>query len=252
MGFFSDVKNGLEKVGSAIRGGLGQIINSVKEAANRLFGITDFLANLLGILLPKTLRLRVVILRDQTGSFLATIDEVEPAIDRAKAIFKAELNTKIVAAGGQMVERVDPIPPRSALEPGCGFDAWKAHHSTAGDFYSLHIATNLSAAPTGYAAPVTVFIVKDIKNEKGCSLGPLTNYVTLDLDGIETITVGSSTDDVSAEIGSLWLAHELAHSCGLWHIDNQENLMHPEEDEGVNLKNWQKAIARNSRHITFL
>lgn len=245
MGFFS-------KVGSAIRGGLRQIVDVVKEIANRIFGIVDLLASLIGILLPKKLRLRVVILRDETGSFLATAEDVEPAIERAKAIFKTELNTTIVAAGGKMVERVDPMPPTAALNPGCGFDAWKDDFGDAGDFYSLHIATNLSAAPTGYATPVTAFIVRNVRGKKGCSLGPLTNYVTLDLDGIDTITVGGGDDDVSATIGRLWLAHEIAHSCGLWHVKKKANLMHPTAEDGVDLRNWQKAIARNSRHISFL
>lgn len=252
MGFFSKFKNGLKKIGSAIRGGLGQIVNLAKEAGNRIFGIVDFFANLFGILLPKKLRLRVVILRDGTGSFLATAKDVEPAIERAKDIFKAELNTKIVAAGGKMLERVDAIPPKAALDPICNFGTWKADFGDAGDFYSLHIATNLSAAPTGYASPVTAFIVRNVINKKGCSLGPLTNYVTLDLDGIKTIIVGINGDDVSATIGSIWLAHEIAHSCGLWHVKKKANLMHPSAEDGVNLRNWQKAIARDSRHISFL
>ncbi len=252
MGLFSEIKSGFKKIGSAIRGGLSQIVNVVKEVVNRLFGIVDLLANLVGILLPKKLRLRLVILRDEGGSFLATAEDVGPAIERAKAIFKAELNTTIVAAGGTLIERVDPIPPTAALDPGCDSDAWTDDFGDAGDFYSLHIATNLAAAPTGYATPVTAFIVRNVRGKKGCSLGLLTNYVTLDLDGIDTITVGSSDDDVSATIGSLWLAHEIAHSCGLWHVKKKANLMHPTAEDGVNLRNWQKAIARNSRHISFL
>ena len=92
MGLFSNIKNGVKKIGSAIRGGLSQIVNVAKEIVNRVFGVFDFLANLIGILLPKKLRLRVVILRNEGGSFLATAENVEPAIERAKAIFKAELN----------------------------------------------------------------------------------------------------------------------------------------------------------------
>lgn len=252
MGLLSKVKKGLKKVGNAIRGGASQLINIIKSAASRLFGIVDFLANLIGIILPKKLRLRVVILQDETGSYLATVAEVEPAIERAKAIFKKELNTKIVASGGTMVSRANEIPPSTALEPGCGGDAWKEDFGDAGDFFARHSETNAAAFLTGYASPVTAFIVRNVRGKLGCSLGPLTNYVTLDLDGIATITIGAPGDDVSATIGTSWLAHEIAHSCSLWHVKKKINLMHESEESGVNLRKWQKAIARNSRHISFL
>lgn len=252
MGLFSSIKKGFKKVVSAVRGGISQIVNIAKEALNRVFGILDVFGTLIGLELPKKLRLRVVILRNEAGSYLAPSADVEPAIERARAIFKSELITKIIAAGGKLVERIDPIPPATALDPGCGGDAWLGDFGEAGDFYSLYTATNMAAALTGYATPVTAFIVHNVRGEKGCSLGPLTDYVTLNLDGIKTISVESPGDDVSATIGSLWLAHEIAHSCGLWHSKQKANLMHPSSEDGTTLKRWQKALARNSRHISFL
>lgn len=251
MGLFSKIKGGLKKIGSAIRGAASQIVNVVKEVANRVFGVIDFLGTLIGIAPPKKLRLRFVILRDETGSSLASRSDVQPAIDRAQAIFKQELNTTIFPAGGKMVETYDPIPPASALDPKCGGGAWLGDFGEAGDFYSLNIATNMAAAPTGYATPVTAFIVRKVQGEKGCSLGPLTNYVTLDLDGISTIS-SNTGDDVNTVIGRLWLAHEIAHSCGLWHVGDRSNLMHADAEDGVKLGRFQKAVARNSRHVTFL
>jgi hypothetical protein len=44
-------------------------------------------------------------------------------------------------------------------------------------------ASNLS----GIFYPVTAFVVLDIDHASGCSLGPLTDYVTLDPDGAKTL-----------------------------------------------------------------
>lgn len=244
----------LKKIGSAFRGGLSQLINLVKEGANRVFGIFDFFGTLLGITPPKKLRLRVVILRDESGSYLAGASDVQPAIDRATVIFKAQLNTDIVAAGGEMIDTYDPIPPVSALEPECGdhgLKLWLADFKEAGDFYSLNVATNAAAAVTGYATPITAFIVRDVPGEVGCSAGVLTNYVVLGIDGLPTVS-SNLDDDVSVQVGQLWLAHELGHACGLWHVGDASNLMHADSDTGVQLGRLQQAVARNSRHITFL
>lgn len=251
MGLFSGIKDAIKKVGQAIRGALDQALNIAKEALNRAFGALDFIGTLLGLIPKKKLRLRVVILRDGDGTPLTDAADVQPTIDRAREIFKQELNTDITAAGGILIEHVDAIPPSAALNPGCGSGAWGDHYGEAGDFYSLHIATNAAAAPTGYATPVTAFIVCNVRGEKGCSLGPLTNYITLDLDGI-ALENSNPDDDVSVLNGAKWLAHEIGHSCGLWHAGGSSNLMDPEHAGGVKLRRWQKAIARNSRHITFL
>ena len=235
---------------SAIRSGLSQIVNVVKEGVNRILGIPDFLGNLIGITPRKKLRLRIVILRDENGASLATPDDLALVVERTKAIFKQRFNTNIVPAGGVLIETYDPIPPFEALNPKCDFDGWLGDFGAAGDFYSLKIATNLAAAPTGYATPITVFIVKDVVGKKGCSLGPLTNYVVYDISGL-TAGPGNPDDDVDIPRGQLWLAHELAHSCGLWHSSQKKNLMHKSSDTGTDVRRWEVAIARNSRHVTF-
>ena len=201
VGLFSSIKSGFKKIVNGIRSGISQIFDLAKEAANRVFGVVDFVASLVGIMLPKKLRLKVLILLDETGLQIATESEAQPVIDRAIDIFRAELNTKIIASGGRMIDIVAEIPPTEVLEPDCGFDAWTDELGDPGYFYFKHATTNAASFFTGYASPVTAFIVRNVRGEKGCSLGPLTNYLTLDRSALPTINVGSPGDDVSASIG---------------------------------------------------
>jgi hypothetical protein len=93
-------------------------------------------------------------------------------------------------------------------------------------------ASNLS----GLFYPVTAFVVLDIDHASGCSLGPLTDYVTLDPDGAKNAST---------------LAHELAHACGLWHLRSKSNLLWRTFSRGDEVKWWQKNIFRSSRHVTY-
>jgi hypothetical protein len=89
---------------------------------------------------------------------------------------------------------------------------------------------------TGLFYPVTAFVVLDIDHASGCSLGPLTDYVTLDPDGAKNAST---------------LAHEIAHACGLWHVQSKSNLLWRTFSRGDEIKWWQKNIFRGSRHVTY-
>ena len=94
--------------------------------------------------------------------------------------------------------------------------------------------------------PITIFIVRDIEDKIGCSLGFLTDYVTIDT----TPTTGSSP--VSGVSSAYNMAHELGHCCGLVaHSADRKNLMYPDDGRDYNVKFWQKEIVRTSRHCTF-
>ncbi|WP_320826147.1 hypothetical protein, partial [Reinekea sp.] len=73
----------------------------------------------------------------------------------------------------------------------------------------------------------------DVANNKGCSLGPFTDYVTV--EGKDPIC----------------LAHEVSHACGLWHTGGRDNLAN-HICGGTTLKGWQVEIVRSSRHVTYL
>jgi hypothetical protein len=98
---------------------------------------------------------------------------------------------------------------------------------------------------TGIGAPVYAFAVRTFTDGKrGCSLGLLGDYVTVNFN---------PTDDPKMTT----LAHEVAHACGLnplpvhTHSDDPNNLMWPYAPHQPNLDQFQVAWLRASRHVTF-
>jgi len=79
-------------------------------------------------------------------------------------------------------------------------------------------------------------VVRDVEGKNGCSLGPLTNYVVFE-----------STADCATH-----LAHELGHACGLWHLDDTDNLMfHSCSGKRNRLAGWQKNVVRAAKYVTY-
>jgi hypothetical protein len=111
----------------------------------------------------------------------------------------------------------------------------------------------------GFGAPVTVFAVRSFKDGKvGCAVPIFTDYVTV-LFNPPTFQTWLSDDETErGEVTRIsTLAHELAHSCNLPHFNDPENLLNDSATPGLpftqrsKLTNFQKAVLRNSRHVTF-
>jgi hypothetical protein len=232
-------------VGNALSGLGLQGWNFLKDAANRVFGFVDFAASLLGLQLPKKIRIRVAILRTREGQPLVAESTVDAALSLARDVLKREVNTKIVAVGQRLVITVEDNAPDSALDVGCDAEAWKEDLAEAGEYFRSHLASHLVGSVTGYAAPITVFIVRDVAGKQGCSLGPVADYVTVDVSGLAL-----RGDDVG-EKRPRTLTHETGHACFLLHRSDPSNLMTPKAP-GLKLTRWQRAVFRNSRHVTFL
>lgn len=246
MAFWTGARRKMGRAGLAAGGVSIQTVNILKEAANRGLSLPDAAAQAFGFAPTKKLRLRVVILKDETSNLLAEEDLVGNSIRAAERIFMRQARTKIVPAGGRYVERLASAAPADALDVHCDMEAWKEGLREAGDFFETYLTQNAAGALTGYAAPVTAFIVRDVDGKAGCSLGPLADYVTVALCGLAT----TGLDEEGVALPRI-LAHEIGHACGLWHVRDPANLMDP-RGPGVGLRPWQRLILRNSRHVTYL
>lgn len=218
-------------------GGAAQASNVLKETFKRTVGLAELGAGALGVQPFKQLRLRVVILRDEDGQPLCSVQDVRDSWEEAQRIFAQQARVRLVAAPPSIV--VVPSPsPVAALNVHCDDGAWQEDFDGAGDYFRQNCAQTPSGKWVGYSAPITVFIVRDISNKGGCSLGPLTDYVTLEAGMLHRAR-------------SRLLAHEVAHACGLWHAKDKENLMYP-VGPGDKLTRWQALLLRNSRHVTII
>lgn len=212
-----------------------QIFNVLKEILIRLFQVPDLFLTLVGVKPVKKLRLRIVILRDERGLPVARNEEVLPVYEEARRVLARSARVLIEPAGWQVVT-APHAAPKAALDVRCSDGAWQDDLGEAGNFFRSLMAKTALGTITGYGAPVTVFIVRSISSHNGCSLGPLTDYVTVEAKILK------STRRL--------LVHEVGHACGLWHSQAEDNLMLA-QGPGEQLKTWQAAIVRTSRHVSY-
>ncbi len=219
-----------------LRGAGSQSVNILKEMTNRALGLPDLALCAVGMRPYKKLRLRVVILRDETGVPLATSAEVMPSIRETQRVLAVAARTQVIPADPLIVIPPEPAPT-AALDVHCDDGAWQEDFDVAGATFRHWSARTGLGRVLGYGMPVTVVIVRDISLKGGCSLGPLADYVTL-----EAKMLGRAADRI--------MCHEVAHACGLLHSKHKPNLMFP-RGPGDQLHGWQAAILRNSRHVVY-
>lgn len=230
-----------KKAFEAALAGIVELNNAFSDAANRCLGGVDMLAAAAGVMPEKKLRLRVVILRDEAGTPLADSSDVELSIRTAADILLRKARIRLLPASGVFCETAHDAAPAAALDVHCDARAWLEDIGEAGSYFRPRLATHAIGTLTGYASPLTAFIVRSVDCKSGCSLGPIADYVTVGLNGLERNEDGRPRT----------LAHEIGHACGLWHMKDKENLMCP-RCTGTRMRWWQRAIVRNSRHVTYL
>ncbi len=233
MGFWSKLKKAVKKVWRAAKSIVRQIVRIVVEVISRGIGIFDLLFGFFGWP-PKKLRLHVFILSDENGVPLMAPTDLDLSIEHLRKTLKDRFNVTLKAYSKTFVEVIPEPAPLAALEVGCS-RAWLDEMGEAGDFFAKHLA-GWNIIPITVTFPITAFVVRDVKDKIGCSLGPLTDYITLDPAGVKS----EST-----------LSHEIGHCCGLLHFDSQKNLMFPNAPRGNNVKGWQMNIFRSSRHVQY-
>jgi hypothetical protein len=221
-------------IGGLIKG----LWNSITAIGIQLLGFIfeGIFCGLLGICLPKKMRLCLVIFKLR-GEPLTTEAELQPFIDRTKQIYKdeADVNVHIEVSVGKSV-------PEKALDPPCGSEAWLQDWATLmGMWYEqaaiAHCTLSSGASVVGLGGPLYAFAVQDVTGGKsGCSLGPWSNYIVFEAKGTCETTI----------------AHEIGHACSLWHQDDPENLMHGScTPNRGKLAGWQKVMVRASKYVTY-
>jgi hypothetical protein len=229
----------------AVGGGLRQLGNVLNEIVGRVTSPLDFIGALVGIRWRQRMRLCVVILRDENGSAvlgtgtrdgMSPEDEAWAAVELVKEIFLRECNVSVVGVGNRPIVMVAPTAaPTEALDVHCNLAAWRDDLGGAGSYFRSLAAGMFGGLPVGYGAPVTALVVRSMAHAAGCSLGPLTNYVTVPAAAMRSATPRA-------------LAHELGHACFLLHRKAQHNLMIP--TGGEHLTRWQVAVVRGSPHVS--
>ncbi|MCE9528846.1 MAG: hypothetical protein K8R36_22600 [Planctomycetales bacterium] len=243
----------LPRIGRALTGVLRQTVNILKTVLNRTLGLPGALLDAMGIRPAKRIRVFIKILRDEQGFPVARPADLEVGLATAQRILAEQANVILHPppvpdeTATATVSVLDESAPREALDVHCDAEAWREDFGIAGEFFSRHLARNFFGTVLGVGAPVTVFIVRDVKDKAGCSLGPLTDFVTVAPIGLAG---RFRSDDETGPLYAGTIAHEIAHACALWHVGDRSNLMHPSSD-GTKLSLWQKVVLRNSRHVTY-
>ena len=259
MGFGSFVKKTWGRA-KKIAKGVGKALKGVARVAAGLLRSVltfDWLRVYLGWTSTRTLQLRVVILSNQAGpvldySVIPNFDPIEPgtisadrraldiAIDEARRIFKEQADVVIKPdVNSQLVSTITTPAPEAALNPRCDWDGFVDSLGIAGAYFQQNIVSPLVAS-------VTVFVVEDVQDKRGCSYGAFGDYTVIDRSGIY-----DEDDPAAAQSVNPWtLAHEIAHACNLFHPGAGSSLMRAGPDgRRDHLFDWQRVILRAS-HLT--
>jgi hypothetical protein len=237
MGLWSSFKSKLKKAWNFVKGAARIIVRVITEAIHRIIpGLVDLLFGFANWP-QKHMRIKVLILRGSPKLDILTLADLQPSVDYAVRVFKDRFNVKLSPHHeGSFVDFISEPAPPAAINVGSGADAWGDELGEAGDFFASHLA--------GLVYPVTVFVVENIAGKRGYSLGPATDYVIVDLDGIQPQMVNGVPTAST-------LAHELGHACGLWHSYAKSNLMWSSWDRGDGVKWFQRNLFRSSRHVMY-
>ncbi len=235
----------------------------------------DAFLGLIGVRPEKKLRICTLILRDESGTPVASVDYVVDLLQWAADILRREANVRLIPlgpfeydsgfAGGETVDdswvsTVGGNGGPDTLDVPCNAAGFGADLGVTGTLYDFMASTNCFFGSfrrvIGYGAPVTCFVIRSLPSATdptcggfGCGLW-ITDYITVR-------NQPCATD--GANINRRVTAHELGHSGNLWHIGaacNLTNLMGVpwngnDPPDQIELATWQILLLRASKHVTY-
>ncbi len=243
------------------------IINGITLIVNVVLGLGDAFLGLIGIRPEKKLRICTVILKDEKGVAVATVEQVIPMLQLAADVYKRDANVRLIPS--QPFKYDSGFSDADVVHAG-----WITIDGSNSDADTLDAPCNAGSdwllggtkfqfksstlcffgswrRVLGYGAPLTCFIIREVSGDGiGCSLF-ITDYVTVDQEAVATSprTIG----------------HEAGHACMLWHTcvdDNVNNIMattgacdpaSTTEPDRFNpmMEDWQVLLVRSSKHVTY-
>jgi hypothetical protein len=243
---------------------INELINLVQTIVFGLSSaIVDLVLAMVGSAPEKQLRLLIIIQRDESGNPVAAMPSVLAALEFAIVTFKQQANVRLVPVGPfQYTSKFADTPAATTafvttesdnsdattLDVNCDLAGWGDDFMEAGSQFEKKMSWDGFWGNTrrivGYGAPVCVFAVRSFKPgedgrpDVGCSMGPLSNYVTVNFNDSGDPTFST-------------MAHELGHACSLFHVSDSTNLMIHNEPHPSFLDSGQVFLLRTSRHVTF-
>lgn len=170
----------------------------------------------------KTLRVRAVVFADNNGP-LATADDVRAQINTADAVFsQCAVNVRLI---GMNIYR-DRVNAQDLLDYADCDSFWNIMDRT---LWLRAAQYELEAGSSDYEknwrrfVPIfqgylTLFVVRSMGDELGCSHGPFTDHIAV---------TGASITPGTAQFDPNIVAHELGHACALQHEEGLNELMFP-------------------------
>ena len=235
--------------------------------------LVDSLLTLIGIIPEKKLRLMVVIQSDENGNPLIRDKKVIlRALQYVINIYREEVNVRVIpvkifkydsafsnddSANDDFIITEKTINSNDTLDVCCDTCEAGQNLLTRGSLFNLKISRLVFLGGgrrlLGIGSPVVAFAVRSFTDGKaGCSLGPLTDFVTVQFSDSD-ITIEAANLTADKLLGSITdLAHEVSHCCFLPHKDDRSNIMNPLTNRGGGMTVWQKILVRASRHVSYL
>lgn len=226
-----------------IGGIIRAILNWVTDIVTRILSLPDLILSYAGVLVPKKMYVKGVILNDN-GTPFATEEALMPSINFARDLFLRECNVNLIYTG-TCVPKINT--PTEAQTVDCGSSGFFADLFGIQGAHFEFVSNDCGFKDgfrrvLGLGAEILVFIIKDVQpsgptsDVVGCSFAATHNYVSIQFSAL--------ADETPATI-----AHEIGHACDLTHADTIDNLMFPNSSRtSFILSTGQRAWFRSSKH----